>query len=175
MKSEPSLVAEDIQRVAMHVTSGRRIILPLIKEGPGLLPFTHVEVKANPVHGEDRVRLLTLNQLGLACGKLFKLPDVRFDSLGDRSWPQALREFLDEGGPNRLPIHSLRQDLHRQDVVVSVYDDSGEKIGFAEDYPVGIRLADKRRAIVNGRPNPLANQGREVLHRRMRDHPDGNL
>src|SRR5215472_18639534 len=97
------------------------------------------------------------------------------DPLSDGRGVQTLQQFSDNRSPNRLAVHGLSQDLHRQDVVVSVDDQSRQEIRFAEHHTVGVGVADKALAIFDRLLNSLAHQSREVLHGGMRDHPDRNL
>jgi hypothetical protein len=61
-----------------------------------------------------------------------------------------------------LCIHGLGEDLHRENVVVAVYDEPRQEIGFAEDHAVGIGVADERFAIGDGIGDALTKQRRKI-------------
>jgi Rad3-related DNA helicase len=59
--------------------------------------------------------------------------------------------------------------LQREDVVVAVHNQAGQKIGFAEDEAIGICVVDERHAIGDGAGDALPQQGGKVVDRLARN------
>ena len=83
MEGEASLIAEDVESIAVGVLGGGGVVLALVEEGSGLLAFEGVEVKLDAVHGEDGGALFACQQTGRARRKFFELADARIDTLDD--------------------------------------------------------------------------------------------
>src|SRR5579863_2305501 len=53
MKGKGSLIAEDVERIAVSVLCGDRVIFALVEKRSGFLAFEGFEVELNAVHGKD--------------------------------------------------------------------------------------------------------------------------
>ncbi len=71
---------------------------------------------------------------------------------------------MDNGCAHRGCVHGLGEDLQRHDVVVAIYDEAGQKIGFAEDDAVGVGILDKFCAVGDGGANALRYQCGQIGH-----------
>ena len=63
------------------------------------------------------------------------------------------------GLPHGIGIHTLGENLQRENVVVVVHDEAGKKIGLAEDDAVSVRVADQSLSIIDGTLEALPKQG----------------
>ncbi len=75
---------------------------------------------------------------------------------------EAVGEFFENCLADGIGVHGLREDLEGKNVVVAIDDESGEKIGFAEDQTVGVGVADDGLAIGDGVGDSLAKQRRKI-------------
>src|SRR5436309_1054078 len=71
MKGESPLIAENVERFPFGVAGRGGIVLALVEEGSGLLPFQGVELEADGVHGERYRALLPIQKRGGARVKAF--------------------------------------------------------------------------------------------------------
>ena len=145
MKREASLIAEDVEGFAVGVLGSGGVVLALVEEGSGLLAFEGVEVELDAIHGKDGRGFFALHRTGgVAADPRVGEPVGRRArrSRPDAACPSALSQRL----AHYLRVHGLSEDLHRENVVVAIDDETGKEIGFAEDDAVGV-------GVVNGRPS----------------------
>ena len=64
----------------------------------------------------------------------------------------------------RSCVHCLGKDLERENVVVAVHNQSGKKIGFAENDPVRIRALDEALTVSNRRPDTLTYELLKIVY-----------
>jgi hypothetical protein len=69
----------------------------------------------------------------------------------------------------------LGEDLNREHVVVTIDDEARQEVGFAENDPIGIRVADDGFAIANSRSNSLAQQSRKIRDRLAGNEANSDL
>jgi len=74
----------------------------------------------------------------------------------------TLDQLLRDSVAKVFPVEGLREHLHDEDVVVSVYDQAGEQVGFAEDDAVGVGVADVVLAEGDGMVEALAQQRKQL-------------
>src|ERR1022692_4868879 len=175
MESKTSLVAEDVKGFAVGVLGSGSVILTLVKERSGLLAFERIEVELDGVHGEDRGDCFALEEAGWERRQILELADARVHALDDGSWMKPLGQLGNKGIAYRFRIHSLGENLHRENVVVAVDNETGQEISFAEDYAVGIGVVDDGLAKGDGVGDALAEQRREVGDGLVRDQADSDL
>ena len=85
VESEASLIAEDVEGLAVGVLGSGGVVLALVEEGSGLLAFEGVEMELNAVHGEGGGGLLALQEAGGAGRKGLQFAHARIHSLDDRN------------------------------------------------------------------------------------------
>ena len=175
MKGESPLIAENVERFPFGVAGRSGVVLALIEKGAGLLAFQGVELEADAVHGERCRALLSVEQRGRARGQALQFANAGVSSLHHGGGMQVFAQRGHNGLPHGIGIHTLGENLQRENVVVAIHDESRKKIGFAENEAVGVGVADQRLPVGNCVGNALAEQGREVRHRLRRDQADRNL
>ena len=116
-----------------------------------------------------------MQQAGGAGRKSFQVRGRGVDPLDDGSRVQSVREFFEDRLADGIGVHGLGENLQGEDVAVAVDDQSGEEIGFAENYAIGFGVVDQRLAIGNGIGDALAKQGWKIGDRIGRDHADRDL
>ena len=157
MKGEASLVAEDVEGLAVGVLGGGGVVFALVEEGSGLLAFEGVVAELYAVHGEGGRGLLALTAGRRSAAGSDSSSRTRGST---RSMMEAgckrLAESSESVSRTGSCVHRLGEDLQGQDVVVAVDDQAGKEIGFAEDDAVGVGVADERLAIGDGIGDALA-------------------
>jgi len=175
VEGESTLVAEDVESLAVGVLGGGGVVFTLIEKGPSLLACERLNLNWTAF-------MLNMVEVFSPCSR----PEARGGS--SSSWRtrgstrstieagvQPLRQLGNHGGAYQLGIHGLGENLQRENVVVAVDDQARQEISFAEDDAVSIRVVDKRLAIGNGISDALAKQGREIGDHVMRNQADGDL
>ena len=140
VQRESSLIGEDVERLAVRISRGSSVVLPLIEKRACLLPAERVVVEANVVEREDSLRLITSHQLRFAWRQLLQLADVRIDALDQTRGREVLGQRLHHQPPEIVAIEGLRLRLQGNHIVVLVDDEARQQISFAEDYPVRIAV-----------------------------------
>ena len=153
-------------------------VLALVEEEPGLLPAGDVHQELRPADGDlDRSRRRLAAPDAAAGRNAFLLrrlvvaPIV--DSLRRGDLHQQVEQFLLMRG------HAGRQELHDEEIRISVHDQAGQPVRFGEDEPV--RIGDFRQPEhvapePERRFEPAAPEG--VVHRLVRvprEEPDEDL
>ena len=175
MKRETSLVAEDVEGIAVSVLGSGGVVLALVEEGSGLLAFEGVELELDTVHGEDGRGFFALHQPRGAGRQILELADSRVDTLDDGCRMQSVGKFRSQRLAHDFCVDGLREDLHRKNVVVAIDDEAGKEIGFAEDDAVGVGVMDDPFTIGDGFGDALAKQCGEMGDRLVRNQPDRDL
>src|ERR1700732_1525374 len=162
MKGKSALVTENVQRLAPGVLRRRGIVLALIQERAGFLPFHSVEVKLDAIHGKDSIALFSLNYAGKPGRKLLEFANPGIYSLNDRRRLQLFAQFRQDSATHRLSVHRLREDLERQQVVVAVHNQSRQEIRLAKNHTICIRVFYDPFAIGDRRLNPSPEQTAQI-------------
>ena len=106
---------------------------------------------------------------------MFQFADAGIDAFRDGCRFQAVAEFRHNHAAHRLRVHGLGQGLDGNQIVVAVHDQPRKKIGFAEDYAIGITIAHHPFPIADGFLNTFPEQAAEVIDGVGRNHADGDL
>ena len=83
MESKRTLIAEDVEGVAVGVMRGGGVVFALIEEGSGLLAFESVVMELDAVHGDDGGGLAAVNEARGTRGKFFQFANAGVDALDD--------------------------------------------------------------------------------------------
>ena len=175
MESESALVTEDIKRFAPRVLGGGRVVFALVQKGTGLLAFECVVVETHPVHGEDGVVSLALDQAGGQGSELLQFPHPGIDPFDNGGGFELLIEFGRNYLTHRLPIDCLGKYLQREQVVIAIDDQPGQKVRLAENDSIRVAISHHPRTIGDRCLQAFAQQAGQVSHRPGRNHADGNL
>src|SRR5208282_1277971 len=172
---EASLIAEDVESLAVGIVGGSEIVFALVEEGSGLLALEGVEMELQLVHGEGGGSFFALQQAGGAWRKCFELPDTRVSALEYGGGMQVLRKSGDDRLTDWIGVHGLGKDLEGEDVVVAVGDEAREEVRFAEDEAVGVGVVDYGLAVGERVGDALFQECGKVGDRLGGDHADGDL
>ena len=107
--------------------------------------------------------------------QLLQFADAGIDAFRDGCRFQALAEFRHNHAADRLRVHGLGEGLHGNQIVVTVHDQPGKKVGFAEDHAIGIAIAHDPFPITDGFLNAFPEQAAEVIDGVGRNQADGDL
>ena len=141
---------------------GGGIVFALVEEGSGFLAFERVVAELDGIHGEGGGGFFALQEAGCARRKSFEFAHARVDTLDDGSWVQAVGQFRENRLAYGIGVHGLGEDLQGKNVAVTVDDQAGEEVGFAEDHAVGFGVVDQKLAIGDGIGDALAQQGGKI-------------
>ena len=101
------------------------------------------------------------------------------DGEGLSTLAEAFAEGFDDGGAEVVLGGSLGEELEDGEVVVSVDDDAGERVGFAEDEAEGVGLGGELGAEGEGgaaiRPRTVARYASRLRAGFGGDHAEGDL
>ena len=76
---------------------------------------------------------------------------------------------------DRFRIHRLGKHLDGKQIVVTVHDQAGQKVAFAEDHAIGVAVVDHAFAIADGFLNTFPQQAGRSFTGVGRNHADGDL
>jgi hypothetical protein len=160
VQGEASLIAEDVERFAVRVVGGGGVVFALVEEGSGLLAFEGVEVELDAVHLEGGRSLLALAAGRTRAQEAFPVRGrearrARRSRLASVSRSTRRERF---GAPGSASIAWVRI-CKRENVVVAIDDQAGQKIGFAEDDAVCVGVVDDGFAVGDRLSDALAEQG----------------
>ena len=185
MNRKPTLVRTNIQRRTTPIPRRRRIVQPLIKKRPGLLPRTSVVMKPQPIDREHRRKLrriaTRIQRPSRRRSQLLQLPDLRIRPLNNRLRLQPLPNHLSQHRTNIILRRPLSQQLHNHQIVIPIHHNPRQTIRLREHQPASIVLHRLRRNLIpqrQRRNNPLPHllQIRTPRQRSLsRHHPHRNL
>ena len=145
VQRKAALVGADVQRLAARMLRRCRVVEPLIEERAGLLPGSRVVGEAQAVQQEggfERGLCLVLRVERGQRGRLqsFERCDARVSALDDG----LRRELFDENARDQLthlrPVEPAGEHLHQEQRAVTIDDEAGQLVRFAEDEAAGLRL-----------------------------------
>ena len=159
----------------MRVLRRRCIVLALIKKCSRLLPFQRIVVKRRPIHADVRRTLLPPQQRRSQRRQLLQFANPCFHSFDNSRRLQLLFQCVNDRRARRSRVHRLRQNLHRHHIVIAIHNQPRQKISFAENDAVSVRIRNQILPVSNSGPNALRDQSRQVRYRPVRDHADRDL
>src|ERR1700748_2642852 len=87
--------------------------------------------------------------------EVFQLSNVLVHAFDQRGVREILGQRVDDYLPEIFSIEGLGENLHGEDVVIAIDDESGQQVGFTENDAIGVSVA---RAVLT-----KANRGGDAM------------
>src|SRR5262249_27072855 len=113
MKSEPTLVGEDVHRFAVGVLRCGGVVFSLVEEGASLLSRECVEIETHPIERNLCFRFRAREEPGTSLWQLLQLPNPILDTFHHRRGLNGCLNSRKECRAEPLLVSGLREKLNR--------------------------------------------------------------
>src|SRR5215471_4078354 len=100
-----------------------------------------------PVHRENGSGLGSEKKTRMAGRELFQCPNARVHSLDDGRRSDLQSQLRNHCPASRVTVHCLSENLDGDEVVIAVDNQSGQKVGLAEDETVSVGVSNHEPTI----------------------------